>query len=163
MGRRVVTRVLRGGLRSTVCSIEFTCHLVRLCMSVNDGVYLCFILLWISIRHQIWYVARIQTGVSRRLEMDFIQSSIGALTDAPTNGGRTDGGRSDGDDGDARWTRVFVDDDVDVVVTSKAVLEPRAVEARAERYAKRRRRTVVGFGFGFGFGFFSVRSSTAVM
>ena len=43
------------GLRSTVCSIEFTCHLVRLCMSVNDGVYLCFILLWISIRHQIWY------------------------------------------------------------------------------------------------------------
>jgi len=95
-------------------------------------------------------VARIQTGVSRRLEMDFIQSSIGALTDAPTNGGRTDGGRSDGDDGDARWRRVFVD----VVVTSKAVLEPRAVEARAERYAKRRRRTVVGFGFGFGFGFF---------
>ena len=113
----------------------------------------------------VWYVARIQTGVSRRLEMDFIQSSIGALTDAPTNGGRTDGGRSDGDDGDARWTRVFVDDDVDVVVTSKAVLEPRAVEARAERYAKRRRRTVVvvfGFVFGFGF-FFSVRSSTAVM
>jgi len=44
-----------GGLRSTVCSIEFTCHLVRLCMSVNDRVYLCFILLWISIRHQIWY------------------------------------------------------------------------------------------------------------
>ena len=111
----------------------------------------------------VWYVARIQTGVSRRLEMDFIHSAVGARTDAPTNGGRTDGGRSDGDDGDARWTRVFVDDDVDVVVTSKAVLEPRAVEARAERYAKRRRRTVVGFGFGFGFFFFSARSSTAVM
>ena len=83
-------------------------------------------------------------------------------SDASSNGGRTDGGRGDGDDGDAWWTRCggvpavfFV-----VVVASKAVLETRAIEARAERAKRRRRRIGVVVFFLF---FFSVRSSSTVL
>ena len=89
------------------------------------------------------------------------RSSTRLRSDASSNRGRTDGGRRDGDDGDAWWTRFGGVSAVDVVVfvvASKAVLETRAIEARAERAKRRRRRIGVVVFF-----FFSVRLSFTVM
>ena len=86
-----------GGLRSTVCSIEFTCHLVRLCMSVNDRVYLCFILLWISIRHQIWYGMVCGSDTNGRFASfgDGFHSVIDRCVDGRTDERRTDRRRTE--------------------------------------------------------------------
>ena len=85
------------GLRSTVCSIEFTCHLVRLCMSVSDGVYVCFILLWISIRHQIWYGMVCGSDTNGRFASfgDGFHSVIDRCVDGRTDERRTDRRRTE--------------------------------------------------------------------